>query len=75
MLPDRTMFWMVYARNGTHPPAHEHHDYQAALNESQRLAREHPHTQFYVLAAVAVSVRTDVVTVDCVDPLEYGSPF
>jgi hypothetical protein len=51
-----TQFWMVYSRNGQHPPKYEHSSIEAARAESERLARLIPGQRFYVLEAVATVV-------------------
>lgn len=57
-----TPFWLVWDPQG-HAPVHKHQNETAAQMEAERLAREIPGHQFYVLQPIMVSQpRHDIVT-------------
>ena len=57
-MDEKKMFWMVYSRNGRHPPKFEHNNRDGARAEAERLARLNPGLRFYILEA------TDTVVVE-----------
>lgn len=52
-------FWMVW-NEGNSQPRHKHKTFQAAKDESVRLARHNPDQKFHVLESVGMAMRTDV---------------
>lgn len=60
MTIETSQFWIVYNPNGPHTPRHWHTSMPEALEESKRLARLHPGSQFYVMEAVAGAEKPDV---------------
>jgi hypothetical protein len=63
-------FWMVWSPQG-HAPTVQHFEEKRAVGEAQRLARENPGREFYVLLAQTKYVKADV---QCVR-LEPEMPF
>lgn len=61
-----TGFWLVWSPQGGTPPSRRHATEDAAREEAERLSRQAPGDEFYVLASKAV-VRTvrPVEWVDC----------
>jgi hypothetical protein len=45
-------FWLVWSPTGQRPPRYQHPTYGSAQVEADRLARENPGCQFYVLQPV-----------------------
>ena len=43
-------FYLVWSPSGDRPPSFRHPDERSAEMEAERLAREHPGREFYVLA-------------------------
>lgn len=58
---DHQPFFMVYGM-GQRQPTVRHKSIGSATREAERLAREHPGIEFYVLVTVSVSRRVDVQT-------------
>lgn len=56
-------FWMVYGENRG-SPTHRHSSFASAEREAQRLARAHPDNRFFVLAACAGFVKSDLHEVE-----------
>lgn len=54
-------FYVVWSPDSG-PPSVKHRDRDTATDEARRLAAVHPGREFFVLAAVSVSRKTDVVT-------------
>jgi len=54
-------FWLVW-RDGGWAPQYKHDSRKSAENEAERLARENPGQDFYVLMPVSRTVKSDVVT-------------
>lgn len=54
-------FWMVWNPNGSAPTVC-HKSEALAQGEANRLARQHPGQNFYVLQAITETVKNDVVT-------------
>lgn len=54
-------FWMVYGMNQGAPTA-RHISFEVAKTEAERLARQHPGIEFYVMQPVSRSKRVDVET-------------
>lgn len=52
-------FWLIWAPGSTGPTV-PHPTLDAAVREAKRLARANLDTEFYVLEAVAVALKTDV---------------
>jgi hypothetical protein len=54
-------FWMVYV-NGTisHAPIYKHQNEQDAKTEAERLAKENPNIQVYVLESKGCCIKRDV---------------
>lgn len=63
----KPMFWMVLDST----PTRRHSTEQAARQEAERLARENPGCEFFVLSAVAVVTRSDVRWEECQEVQEW----
>ncbi len=50
MIEAGTAFWMVWSPQGR-PPTHRHQFHGLAVSEAERLARNNPGQQFFVLEA------------------------
>ena len=59
---DDTTFWLVWSPQGVTPPSFRHPSEEQAQKEAERLAREHPSAEFYVLYAISCSKVTKVET-------------
>jgi hypothetical protein len=59
---DDTTFWLVWSPQGIGPPRYRHPSERQAQTEAERLAREHPSAEFYVLHAISCSKVTTVET-------------
>jgi hypothetical protein len=59
-MQEEPAFWMVYG-NGQSAPTVKHKTLYDASREAERLARTVPGVQFYVLQAMAVAERRDVL--------------
>ena len=72
----RTRFWMVWNPDGR-GPRYEHMSRSNADREAQRLARENPGQEFYVLKAVAgfVTQHQPVESIKLRKPQEDDIPF
>lgn len=53
-------FWLVWSPEG-HNPQHRHDTDTLAKAEAERLAKEHPGKEFFVLEALGSVKKTDVV--------------
>lgn len=69
----REKFWMVYG-DGQRAPTVKHASFETAKLEAERLCRNNPGIEFFVLQPVSVSKRVDVETRMLVDQ-GYGIPF
>jgi len=69
----REKFWMVYG-DGQRAPTEKHASFEIAKLEAERLCRNNPGIEFFVLQPVSVSKRVDVETRMLVDQ-GYGIPF
>lgn len=69
----RDKFWMVYG-DGHRAPTVKHASFEIAKQEAERLCRNNPGIEFFVLQPVSVSKRVDVETRMLVDQ-GYGIPF
>jgi len=56
-----TDFWMVYGE-GQRAPAVKHANFEIAKREAERLSRNNPGIDFFVMRPVSVSRRVDVET-------------
>ena len=56
-----TPFWLVWDPQGR-APTHKHQNEGLAQIEAERLARQNPGHQFYVLQPIMVVQRQDIVT-------------
>jgi hypothetical protein len=65
-------FWMVYGVD-QRAPAVQHSSEAVAIAEAQRLARNNPDVEFYVLESVARAVKADVVfeRIERPDPIPF----
>lgn len=54
-------FWVVWNPQGNNPTM-RHQSREAAQDEAERLARINPGQNFYVLASLSVSFKSDVTT-------------
>lgn len=66
-------FWMVYG-DGQGAPAMKHASFEIAKREAERLSRNNPGIDFYVMMPVSLSKRVDVDTRMLVD-LDQMIPF
>lgn len=66
-------FWMVWNPAG-HAPTREHSTEESARTEAERLLREYPDGQFYVLEAIGV-VLMKAVTAPAWDAPVMELPF
>lgn len=69
----RDKFWMVYG-DGQRAPTVKHASFEIAKQEAERLCRNNPGIDFFVLQPVSVSKRVDVETRMLVD-VGDGIPF
>lgn len=53
-------FWLIWSPQGVTPPSRRHDTPDSAQKEAERLAREAPGKEFYVLAAVGCAKKIDV---------------
>lgn len=67
----REKFWMIYGE-GQRAPTVKHASYEIAKQEAERLCRNNPGIDFFVLQPVSVSKRVDVETKMLLD--EYNDP-
>jgi len=56
-----TDFWMVYGE-GQRAPGVKHANFETAKREAERLSRNNPGIDFFVMRPVSVSKRVDVET-------------
>lgn len=67
-------FYIIWNPHGARPPKVRHATLAGAKAEAERLARENPGQEFYVLASQSRSVRREVHTEDCA-PHDLEIPF
>lgn len=60
--PKPPSFYLVWSPQGTTPPSCRHLSQASADTEAKRLAKTNPGKQFYVLLALTVSEKPEVVT-------------
>lgn len=48
-------FYLVWSPSGKYPPKYRHETPAQAQTEAERLAKEHPGSEFFVIAAMARS--------------------
>jgi len=63
---DNLEFWLVWNREGTHPPRYQHHSAKAAADEAERLAGHYPGHLFYVLHATEMRRTAEAPVEACV---------
>ena len=58
-------FWLVCAplRITSHPPTYIHGQYESAMEEARRLARENPGMTFHVLGSIEAFIKSDVTRI------------
>lgn len=59
-------FWLVWNPNGSNP-TFKHRTKESAVNEAERLAREHRGQTFVVLESVCARIATDILCIDLSD--------
>ncbi len=57
-------FYLVWCPNGPTPPTYRHETEGNARREAERLAREKPGQEFFVLRSTGVAKKVDVVWID-----------
>ena len=67
----KDMFWLVWCPTGHHPPSYRHTDYLEAVREAERLAKEIPGKEFYVLGAETMRVVDSMQRVDFARPIPF----
>ncbi|QCP50176.1 hypothetical protein FAZ95_13900 [Trinickia violacea] len=72
--PTENAFWLVWSPTGARPPKHRHLSERSAIQEAERLAREHPGELFVVLEAIA-SRRVDAMVRTTFINGSAGIPF
>jgi hypothetical protein len=65
-------FWMVL---GEGRPNYRHTTIESARAEAERLARQHPEREFFVLESVAMVKKTNVQWENCHQDFDEQMPF
>lgn len=61
-------FWIVWCPTGAKPPSFRHPTFGAATTEADRLARENPGREFFVLGAESSCCAVSMQRVEYLDP-------
>ena len=69
----KSAFWLVWNTRRS-VPTHMHGTRDGAVAEAERLARVAPGHEFYVLEAISVSKKVDVVTEELFEGDELDTP-
>lgn len=67
----KDMFWLVWCPTGHNPPSYRHTDYLEAAREAERLAKDVPGKEFYVLGAETMRVVDNMQRVDFARPIPF----